>query len=100
MSPFVAGLLSQPEAGIQAHPHYRRDARTLHGGRHPKPSLDFPDDWWVDIGAIGTLDDVVTHIEALTDAGADDVSLFPGPTLDLARDSLQSVIKIHQALAV
>ena len=99
MSPFVAKLLSQPEACIQAHPHYDEmlERFTADGS---EAIVDFPDEWWVDIGAIGTLDDVVTHIEALTDAGADDVSLFPGPTLDLARDSLQSVIKIHQALAV
>ena len=99
MSPFVAKLLSQPEAGIQAHPHYDEMLERFTAGGS-EAIVDFPDEWWVDIGAIGTLDDVVTHIEALTDAGADDVSLFSGPTLDLARDSLQSVIKIRQALAV
>ena len=98
MRPFVAGLLAQPEATIKAHPHF--DEMIERFEAHGDAAItDFPDDWWTNIGAIGTLDDVVTHIEALSDAGADDVSLFPGPTLELAREDLRSVIEIGQALA-
>jgi 5,10-methylenetetrahydromethanopterin reductase len=98
MTPFVASLLSQPEAAIKAHPHF--DEMIERCEAHGDAAIaDFPDDWWTDIGAIGTLDDVVSHIEALADAGANDVSLFPGPTLELAREDLQAVIDIRQALA-
>ena len=29
-----------------------------------------PEDWWIELGAIGTPDDVAAHVEALADAGA------------------------------
>jgi 5,10-methylenetetrahydromethanopterin reductase len=97
MTPFVAGLLGQPEAAIKAHPHFDEmiERFEAHGDT---AIVDFPDDWWINIGAIGTMDDIVAHIDALSDAGADDVSLFPGPTLELAREDLESVIEIRQAL--
>lgn len=97
MTPFVAGLLRQPEAAIRAHPYFD-DMMERFGAQGDEAIADFPDDWWINIGAIGTMDDVMAHIEALADAGADDVSLFPGPTLELAREDLESVIEIRQAL--
>jgi 5,10-methylenetetrahydromethanopterin reductase len=42
-----------------------------------------PDDWWIELGAIGTPDDVATHVEALAGAGATTVSFFP-PTAPAA----------------
>jgi len=97
MTPFVVGLLDNPEAAIRAHPHFDQmvERVTAHGA---EAVVDFPDDWWIDIGAIGDMDDVVAHIEALADAGANDVSLFPGPTLELAREDLESVVAIRHAL--
>ena len=38
-----------------------------------------PDDWWIELGAIGTPDDVAAHVAALGDAGATTVSFFPPP---------------------
>ncbi len=98
MTPFLSGLLRFPAAAIKAHPHFDEmiERFEAHGDA---AIVDFPDDWWIDIGAIGTMDDVMAHIAALAEAGADDVSLFPGPTLELAREDLESVIEIRQALA-
>ena len=97
MTPFLAGLLGQPEASIKAHPHFDEMIEWFEA--HGDAAIaDFPDDWWIDIGAIGTMDDVMEHIAALADAGANDVSLFPGPTLELAREDLEAVIEIRQAL--
>ena len=97
MTPFVAGLLRQPEASIKAHPHFDEmiERFEAHGDA---AIVDFPDDWWINIGAIGTMDDVMAHIAALAEAGTNDVCLFPGPTLELAREDLESVIEIRQAL--
>jgi 5,10-methylenetetrahydromethanopterin reductase len=97
MTPFVAGLLRQPNAAISAHPHFDEMIERFHA-QGDAAIAEFPDDWWIDIGAIGTMDDVMAHIEALGEAGANDVSLFPGPTLELAREDLQSVVEIRQAL--
>jgi 5,10-methylenetetrahydromethanopterin reductase len=38
-----------------------------------------PDDWWIELGAIGTPDDVAAHVAALGDAGATTVAFFPPP---------------------
>lgn len=98
MAPFLAGLLAEPEAAIRAHPHFD-DLAERHAAGGADALADIPADWWIDIGAIGDMDAVMTHIDALHDAGAHDVSLFPGPTLDLARDDLESVIQIARARA-
>ncbi len=97
MTPFVAGLLANPEAAIRAHPHFDEMIERF-DALGDAAIADFPDHWWIDIGAIGTQNDVIAHIEALAEAGADDVSLFPGPTLELAREDLRTVIEIRQAL--
>ncbi len=97
MTPFVAGLLRRPEAAIRAHPHFDEMTERFDAGGDAA-IVDFPDHWWIDLGAIGTMDDVIAHIESLADAGAHDISLFPGPTLDLAREDLADVIKIRAAL--
>ncbi len=96
MTPFLAGLLGQSEASIKAHPHFDEMIERFEA-QGDAAIADFPHDWWINIGAIGTMDDVIAHIEALADAGANDVSLFPGPTLELAREDLQSVIEITAA---
>jgi hypothetical protein len=57
-----------------------------------------PADWWIELGAIGTFDDAVRHAEALADAGATDVTFFPGPTVDLAREDLGIVTRLAAAL--
>ena len=51
-----------------------------------------PDEWWLQLGAIGTPDDVLAHVEALGAAGATSVSLFPPPFLDVAREQLGRVL--------
>jgi 2-methylisocitrate lyase-like PEP mutase family enzyme len=57
-----------------------------------------PADWWIEFGAVGSLDDAVRHAEALADAGADDVAFFPGPSVELAREDLDHVVRLTAAL--
>jgi alkanesulfonate monooxygenase SsuD/methylene tetrahydromethanopterin reductase-like flavin-dependent oxidoreductase (luciferase family) len=98
MTGFLAGLLAKPEAAIRAHPHFD-EMHERFTARGEDGLVDLPSDWWTDIGAIGDMDAVIAHIEALADAGATDVSLFPGPTLELARGDLDSVIRIKRSLS-
>jgi alkanesulfonate monooxygenase SsuD/methylene tetrahydromethanopterin reductase-like flavin-dependent oxidoreductase (luciferase family) len=42
-----------------------------------------PDDWWRQIGAIGTPDAAAAHVQALAEAGADLVALFLAPDRSL-----------------
>lgn len=44
-----------------------------------------PDDWWIELGAVGTPDDAAAHIDALATAGATSVAFFPPQFVDEAR---------------
>jgi 5,10-methylenetetrahydromethanopterin reductase len=91
MAPFVAELVADPkQQGIRLHPHFDDlQDRYAEGGVHALATM--PADWWLEIGAIGTIDDARQHIQALHDAGADDVCLFPAPELAIARSQLDDV---------
>ncbi|MGB0113564.1 MAG: LLM class flavin-dependent oxidoreductase [Ilumatobacteraceae bacterium] len=97
MAPFVAGLLDGGGPAMLAHPHVD-EIRERHAARGVDGIADMPSDWWIELGAIGTFADAVTHAEALADAGADDVCFFPGPTVDLAREDLAHVVTLTAAL--
>jgi alkanesulfonate monooxygenase SsuD/methylene tetrahydromethanopterin reductase-like flavin-dependent oxidoreductase (luciferase family) len=97
MAPLVAGWLSAPNPAIDAHPHVdelRERFRT--GGA--EALVDMPREWWLELGAIGTFDDVLEHITLLAAAGADDVSLFPAPELEVARGQLDDAVALAAAL--
>jgi alkanesulfonate monooxygenase SsuD/methylene tetrahydromethanopterin reductase-like flavin-dependent oxidoreductase (luciferase family) len=51
-----------------------------------------PDEWWIELGAIGTPDDAAAHIEALAAAGATSVSLFPPPVADAALAQIDRIV--------
>lgn len=93
MAPLVQTLLDDADPGIRSHPHYDDLV-----DRHTDGGLDaiatMPADWWLDIGAIGTLADIQDHIDALADAGVDDVALFPAPELAIGRAQLDDVATI------
>ena len=53
-----------------------------------------PDDWWTELAAVGTPDDVAAHIAALATAGATSIALFPPPTVDGAREQRDRVLSM------
>jgi 5,10-methylenetetrahydromethanopterin reductase len=97
MAPFVAGLLDGTNPAPNAHPHIE-EITERHEARGVDGIADMPAEWWIEIGAIGTFDDAVRHAEALAAAGAHDVTFFPGPTVELARDDLDHVARLAAAL--
>ncbi len=97
MVPFVEQLLDGPNAAADAHPHVAEmHERRRDGGADAL--ADMPVEWWREIGAIGTLDDAVAHVEALVDAGAHDVSLFPAPDVAGARRQLADAARLRRVL--
>ncbi len=96
MTPFVAGLLASPNPALDMHPHIDEIQERLATGGEAA-LVDMPADWWIELGAIGTLDDAVAHVEALREAGARDVSLFPGPEVELVREQMADVANIAAA---
>ena len=97
MAPFVAGLIEAGGPAVMAHPHIDEIQERVRD-RGVDGIADMPSDWWIELGAIGTFDDAVKHAEALVDAGADDVTFFPGPTVELAREDLGHVTRLAAAL--
>ena len=97
MAPFVCGMLGDAGPAVLAHPHID-EIQERFGERGVDGIADMPADWWIELGAIGTFDDAVRHSEALVDAGADDVTFFPGPTVELAREDLDHVTQLAAAL--
>lgn len=97
MTPYMSFQLTAQHASIKAHPHFDEmiERFTTKGA---DAIADFPAEWWNEMGAIGDHDAVIGHIEALGDAGVTDVGLFPGPTLELAREDLATVREISVAL--
>ena len=97
MTPFLAGLLALPNPGLDAHPHID-EIRERHAEGGDDALASMPAEWWLELGAIGTLDDIVGHVHGLHAAGASDVAFFPGPTVELAREDLDAVARVRASI--
>lgn len=97
MAPVVAGQLASPNPAIDAHPH-ADELRERFAGGGEDALADMPREWWLELGAIGTFDDALEHLSLLGDAGANDVSLFPAPELDVGRHQIDDVIALTAAM--
>jgi hypothetical protein len=93
MSPWLAERLEEPTAGLTALPFYDELA-----ARYAEKGVDavaaMPDDWWLELGPIGTLDDAAEHIAALEAAGVHSVGLFPAPEVEIARSQVDDVLAL------
>ena len=98
MAPFIESQLTAPWPGINDHPHIA-EIRERHAGGGLEAIATMPGEWWLELGAIGDLDDVVAHADAMRHAGTTELAFFPGPAVELARDDLDAVATIHAALA-
>lgn len=97
MSPFVCGMLADPGPAPMAHPHIEEiQERFTECGEDG--IADMPADWWIELGAIGSFDDALAHIEALADAGAHDVALFAGPKVKYVREDFDHIAGLAAAL--
>ena len=97
MASFLASLLELPNPGLDAHPHID-EIRERHSSGGDDALASMPAEWWLELGAIGTLNDIVEHVELLHAAGADDIAFFPRPTVELTRNDLDAVAKIRSAI--
>lgn len=100
MAPFVASLCAAPSPNIRAHPHFA-ELHDRWSQRGEAGVADMPTAWWRELGAIGTFDDAVAHIDALHDAGAHDISLSTdvagrsaAPETAVARRHLDDVVRL------
>lgn len=83
VAPLVVDLVGAPPPGLRAAPFFDELA-ALVARDGADGVVTAPDDWWVELGAIGTLDDAAAHIAAMDAAGVTSLSLFPAPFPDVA----------------
>lgn len=87
---FVAGLVRERRTALTVLPFF--DEITAKVERDGDAALlDMPADYWREIGAVGTMDDALAHVEALEAAGVGSINIFPGPELETARVQLPQV---------
>ena len=91
LAPFVAESLDSP--GFRDLP-FIDDMRQRHDQRGLDGLVGMPHDWWLQIGAIGTLDDAIEHVALLEAEGVTGVAFFPTPKLDVARRQVDDVVAI------
>ena len=93
VAPFVAGLVRERRPAFTVLPFFGEMSERVERDGHDA-LLDMPADHWREIGAIGTIDDALAHVESLEDAGVGSVNVFPGPSLEIAAEQLPSVAAI------
>lgn len=93
VAPFVAGLIAERRPAFRVLPFFdEMERRVADGG--PDALLGMPPDHWIEIGAIGTIDDALAHVAALEAAGVGSINVFPGDDLDVAAAQMQTVAEL------
>lgn len=90
---FVAGLVRERRRALTVLPFFdEMYARVERDGE--AALVDMPADHWREIGAVGTIDDALAHVEALEAVGVASINVFPGPELAIAREQLPLVAQL------
>lgn len=99
MTGFVCSLVQSRNPALESHPHYDQISAAVASGGDAVANL--PAELWGELGAIGDHDDVIAHIDALHEAGADDVALFLAPDdLGLAMTQVEQAATARRAVGV
>ena len=90
MASILAPDLASPHHGLRVLPFYddMRD-RLADGGASALATM--PDDWWWEIGPIGTVVDASEYLDRMEAVGTDRLAFFPAPDLDLARREVDAI---------
>ena len=90
LADFVAELVADRRPAFTVLPFYDEMAQRVATGG-PEALLEMPQDYWVEIGAIGTMDDALAHVATLEAAGVGSINIFPGPELEVAWEQMPQV---------
>ncbi|WBQ07329.1 LLM class flavin-dependent oxidoreductase [Kribbella sp. CA-293567] len=92
-APWLAGLIEAKSPALPPLPFFD-DLVKLHGEKGADGLATMPQDWWQEIGPIGTLDDAAEHIAAVEAAGAQHIALFPDPDVEHGLPQLDYVLEL------
>jgi alkanesulfonate monooxygenase SsuD/methylene tetrahydromethanopterin reductase-like flavin-dependent oxidoreductase (luciferase family) len=87
VAPFVAGLVRDRRRALTVLPFFGEMVERLDRDG-PSSLVDMPNEQWCEIGAVGTFDDALAHVDALERAGATSINIYPGPSLEEAFESM------------
>lgn len=93
VAPFVAGLFVERRPACTVLPFFDDVVERIERDG-PDALLDMPADHWLELGAVGTMDDALAHVAALEAAGVGSINVFPGPSLEIAQAQLADVAAI------
>jgi 5,10-methylenetetrahydromethanopterin reductase len=97
MAPMLSHLLDQRVPALGDLP-FHAELVARYAARGVEGLATMPSEWWAEIGPIGTLDDAIAHVAALSEAGATSVALFPAPEVEVARAQLDDVAALVGSL--
>ncbi|NEA33680.1 LLM class flavin-dependent oxidoreductase [Streptomyces sp. SID13031] len=92
-APWLAGLIAEKNPALPALPFYD-DLTKLFDEKGIDGLVSMPQDWWAELGPIGTLDDAAAHIDALEAAGVHHIGLFPDPEVEHGLPQLEYVLEL------
>jgi alkanesulfonate monooxygenase SsuD/methylene tetrahydromethanopterin reductase-like flavin-dependent oxidoreductase (luciferase family) len=90
LTEFVGGLIAERRPALTVLPFYDEIAGRVATDGHTA-LVEMPADYWREIGAIGTIEDALAHVESLEHAGVASINVFPGPELDEAWQLMRHV---------
>jgi 5,10-methylenetetrahydromethanopterin reductase len=90
LTEFVGGLIADGRPAFTVLPFYDEIAARVATDGHGA-LVEMPADYWRQIGAIGTIEDALAHVESLEHAGVASINVFPGPGLDEAWQLMSDV---------
>lgn len=97
MAPWVAerlpGVTASPNGAMTTLP-FLDDLVERHAKHGLNGIATMPDDWWAELGPIGTLDDAAAHLDALDAAGVHSIGLFPAADVAIARTQVEDVLAL------
>lgn len=96
MVPLLAAGLETPNQGHRSLPFFD-DLLDRHRDGGEEALGDMPDDWWWELGPIGSITDAHEHLDRMEAAGTDRISFFPAPVPDLARGDLATMSAVVSA---
>lgn len=92
-APWLAQQLGHRNPALRALPYY--DDLVRRYDELGVPGLvSMPAEWWLELGAIGTIDDAAAHLEALEAAGVQHVAFFPDPEVEFGLPQLDHVLEL------
>lgn len=94
MAPVFASIIDAGDNPALAHAPFFAEMCARYRSDGINGLATMPAEWWRELGAIGTMDDAVARVHALSEAGASRIALFPAPVIEVARADIATIAEL------